>query len=258
MDVVAGVEGLGPGTGRLFAVVGVFDGIHLGHRYLLEHLVGEAGRRGARPAVITFDSHPDEIILGAAPPLLVDPVERLRMLGDAGVAVTVVQHFDAALRSTPYDVFVRRITSRTSLAGLLMTPDTAFGYERRGTPVAVADLGAISDPPFDVVVVPQFTVEDRPVSSSDIRRRVADGDLDGATRLLGRPYAVVGAVVGAPGGDGTTIGFRLPVALPPPGDYAVTIDGRPATARVRPAGDVAIVGGAAATTPVRLVFQAPG
>lgn len=253
MDVVAGVDALRPETGRLFAVVGVFDGIHLGHRYLLEHLVGEARRRGARPAVITFDSHPDEIILGAAPPLLVDPVERLRMLGDAGVAVTVVQHFDAALRSTPYDVFVRRITSRSSLAGLLMTPDTAFGYERRGTPVAVADLGATSDPPFDVVVVPQFTVEDRPVSSSDIRRRVADGDLDGAERLLGRPYAIVGAV----GGDGTTLGFRLPVALPPPGDYAVTIDGRLATARIRQTGDVAIVGGTPTTTTARLVFQAP-
>lgn len=254
MDVVAGVDGLGPETGRLFAVVGVFDGIHLGHRYLLEHLVGEARRRDARPAVITFDSHPDEVILGAAPPLLVDPAERLALLGDAGVAVTVVQPFDAALRATPYDVFVRRITARTSLAGLLMTPDTAFGYERRGTPAAVAELGAASDPPFDVVVVPPFTVEDRPVSSGDIRRRVADGDLDGATRLLGRPYTVVGAL----GGDGATVGFRLPVALPPPGDYAVTIDGRRATARVRPSGDIAIVDGAPATTTVRLVFEAPG
>ncbi len=256
MDVVAGVDGLGPGTGRLVAVVGVFDGIHLGHRYLLEKLVGEAHRRDARPAVITFDSHPDEIILGAAPPLLVDPAERLRLLGEAGVAVTVIQHFDAALRATPYDVFVRRVTARTSLAGLLMTPDTAFGYERRGTPAAVAELGAASKPPFAVVVVPQFTVDGRPVSSSDIRRRVAAGDLDGARRLLGRPYAVVGAL----DGDGTTIGFRLPVALPPPGDYPVTIDGRPATARVRPSGGIAIVGGGPATASDRrvLVFEVPG
>ena len=97
-------------TVPLFAVIGVFDGIHLGHRYLLGRLVEEARSRGARPCVITFDSHPDEILVGAAPPLLLDPEERVRMLGEAGVEVVVVQHFDAALRSTEYDEFIRRIT----------------------------------------------------------------------------------------------------------------------------------------------------
>src|SRR5687767_13772557 len=82
IEVVDGVEGLRPEHGPLFAVIGVFDGIHLGHRYLLGRLVEEARRRGARPSVITFDSHPDEILVGAAPPLLLDPVERVRMLGE--------------------------------------------------------------------------------------------------------------------------------------------------------------------------------
>ena len=63
--------------------------------------------------MITFDAHPDEVILGAAPPLLLDPAERLRLLGEAGVDVVVVQHFDAALRATAYDAFVHRITART-------------------------------------------------------------------------------------------------------------------------------------------------
>ena len=111
------VEGSRPEHGPLFAVIGVFDGIHLGHRYLLGTLVEEARGRAARPAVITFDSHPDEILVGAAPPLLLDPAERLRMLGEAGVEVVVVQHFDAALRTTEYDAFVRRITARTRSRG---------------------------------------------------------------------------------------------------------------------------------------------
>lgn len=219
LDVVAGVGALRTEQGPLFAVVGVFDGIHRGHRYLLECLVREARSRSAKPAVITFDSHPDEILLGAAPPLLVDPAERLRLLGEAGVEVAVVQHFDAVLRTTEYDAFVRAITGRTRLAGLLMTPDAAFGHERRGTPDALASLGAASDPAFEVVVVPPFTVDGRPVSSSEIRRLVSSGELAAASRLLGRPYAVVGERTGTDGG----LTFQLPVALPPDGEYPVRV-----------------------------------
>ena len=102
----------------------------------------EAASRSARPVVITFDHHPDEILTGTAPPLLLDPVERLERLESAGVGVTVIQHFDDAVRRTTYDAFVGTIASRCGLAGLLMTPDAAFGFERRGTPEALAKLGA--------------------------------------------------------------------------------------------------------------------
>ncbi len=101
MEVVGGIEALRPDLGPAFVVVGVFDGLHLGHLYLLRHLVAEAAARAAQPTVITFDHHPDEVLTGHAPPLLLDPIERLERLADAGVQVTVVQHFDAALRETP-------------------------------------------------------------------------------------------------------------------------------------------------------------
>lgn len=218
LTVVPGVDALEPGHGPLFAVVGVFDGLHVGHAYLLRHLVDEADRLAARPAVITFDHHPDEVIVGTAPPLLVDPADRLELLRAAGVEVAIVQHFDAALRMTPYDVFVRRITDRTRLAGLLMTPEAAFGHERRGTPEALRALGEGSNPGFEVVVVPPFTLDGHPVSSSEIRRLVAAGDLAGAARLLGRPYSVVGER--EPAG---AVSFPMPVALPPAGEYAVSI-----------------------------------
>ena len=190
MQVVEGVESLTVDVGPVFVVVGVFDGLHLGHAYLLEHLVAESARRGAAPTVITFDHHPDEILVGDAPPLLLDPGERLERLAAAGVAVTVVQHFDEELRRTSYDRFVERIRARVALSGFLMTPDAAFGFERRGTPEALAEMGERDG--FDVVVVPSFDLAGRPVRSTEIRELIRAGDLAGAAVLLGRPVTLTG------------------------------------------------------------------
>jgi len=213
LRVVDGVEGLTPDLGRVFIVIGVFDGLHRGHAYLIEHLRSEAERRRARPTVITFDHHPDEVLVGAAPPLLCDPTERLERLAGAGADVVVIQPFNAEVRRIEYDDFVRMISSRVELAGLLMTPDAAFGHDRRGTPEAVGALGRRAG--FDVVVVPPFELDGQAVRSSDIREAIATGDLATAQRLLGRPYAVTGWLT-AQG----SLTFETPVALPPAGRYA--------------------------------------
>ncbi len=234
MDVVAGVAGLRPEHGPIFAVVGVFDGLHRGHAYLLEHLVREARSRAARPAVITFDAHPDEVLTGSAPPLLIHPDERLDRLAAAGVEVTVVQHFDETVRRIPYDGFVGMIQDGTTFAGLLMTPDAAFGFERRGTPEALAALGR--ERGFDVVVVPPFELAGRPVRSSEIRAAIGAGDLAGAAELLGRPVTLCGQVR-----DGS-IDFDWPLALPPAGTYRCRVEG--VDARLTLTGDGASLDGA--------------
>ncbi|HEX5451746.1 MAG TPA: FAD synthetase family protein [Candidatus Limnocylindrales bacterium] len=228
MIVVAGVDGLAPEHGRLFVTLGVFDGLHRGHLYLLEALGDAARSHGATPAVITFDHHPDEILSGSAPPLLLDPDERLERLAVAGVGLTVVHHFDRATRETPYDAFVRRIAARVDLAGFLMTPESSFGYERGGTPDAVARLGR--ELGYDVVVVPTLEIDGRPVRSTDIRSAIAAGDLSAATLLLGRRYAVVGEPDRREDARlGARLTFPMPVALPPPGRrYPVELQAGPA------------------------------
>ena len=216
MKQVVGRAHLEAADGPLFVVVGVFDGLHRGHAWLLEHLVREAAARVARPAVITFDAHPDAVLVGHAPPLLMDPAERLERLAAAGVEVVVVEHFDDALRRTPYDVFIRGISDRCRLAGFVMTPEAAFGHERAGTPETVAALGAQDG--FEVVVVPPFALDGREVRSSEIRTAIASGDFATAERLLGRPYSVVGDVDAA-----GRMAFAMPVALPPAATYRATI-----------------------------------
>ncbi len=225
MQVIDGVEKLTPADGPVFVVVGVFDGLHLGHLYLLRKLVAEATARAARPTVITFDHHPDEVLTGEAPPLLLDPEERLERLAAAGVTVTVVQHFDQALRQTPYDAFVERIRSRVDLRGFLMTPDAAFGFERRGTPRSLAALGERDG--FDVVVVDPFTLDGSAVRSTQIRELIRSGDLTPAAAQLGRPFTLTGSCAG------DTLTFALPVALPPDGTYPVRLGDLDATIDIR-------------------------
>ena len=229
MEIVHGVEGLTSDQGPAFVVIGVFDGIHLGHQYMLRHLVAEAAARKAKPTVITFDHHPDEVLTGKAPPLLLDPGERHEHLAEAGVSVLVVEHFDDALRQTTYDAFVARIQAAVDLKGFLMTPDAAFGFERRGTPDAVAAMGR--ERGFDVVVMPPFTLNGRSVRSSDIRAEIASGNLDVAASLLGRPVTLTGVVEDA-GPDGVGLAFELPVALPPAGEYVCRVDGAPGRLRI--------------------------
>ena len=257
MTVVQGLDRLDANLGRLFIVIGVFDGLHLGHQYLLEQLVAEAARLDATPAVLTFDHHPDEVLTGTAPPLLCDPQERLERLAAAGVGVTIVQLFDVALRETPFDAFVRRIADHVQLAGFLMTPDSAFGFERRGTPETVARLGEELD--YEVVVVPPFTLDGRPVASSAVRAAIAAGDLREAARLLGRPVAVSGRA-GDPAvdderGSTTPLSFDLPVAMPPPGTYVGRLEARDAEwiAQLRVQED----GAAAIHAPIALARGAP-
>jgi riboflavin kinase/FMN adenylyltransferase len=220
MRVVQGTSALDRSLGRLFAVVGVFDGLHRGHDYLLGELRRAAIERDARPMVITFDHHPDEILKGAAPPLLCDPDERLDRLAEAGVSVTVIETFDRTLRETPFDTWVGRIADRVDLAGFLMTPESAFGYNRGGTPETVAALGRHLG--FDVAVVPQFTLDGQPVRSSDIRTAIQAGDLAAAERLLGRRVSLVGTVHRARR-EATVVGFDMPVALPATGRYEAAV-----------------------------------
>ena len=249
---VSSIAGLDASYGRLAMSIGVFDGLHRGHAQLLAELVRQAAAWGARPVVITFDAHPDQVLKGEAPPLLLDPADRLELLGAAGIELVVVEHFDDRLRTTPYDVFVRDIAGRVDLAGFVMTPDAAFGFERRGTPQAVASLG--NELGYRVAVVSPLLLDGRPVSSSEVRRLVATGDLAGAARLLGRPHGVIGTV----SADGQ-LSFRLPVALPPAGEYEVTLESSPGRLRLGSNGAAQIVApGPAKHGQTRILFRPEG
>lgn len=247
MQVHGAIEELPAGT-RLAVTVGVFDGLHRGHLRLLRHLVGAAGRWGAEPAVVTFEPHPDAVLLGAAPPLLCDPAERLARLEQAGVRHAVLQRFDPVFAAQTPEAFVDRLRRGRELAGLVMSPDSAIGRGRAGTPERLRELGR--ERGFRVDVVRPVERAGAMVSASRIRAALAAGRLPEARRMLGRDPAVTGRVVRGDargrllGYPTANLAFDAPVALPADGIYTVMVTwgGPDALRPARTAGGVASLG----------------
>ncbi len=230
LDLVA-LHGDGP-LSRSAVAVGVFDGVHLGHQRLLHELLELSAQLQAVPTVVTFRNHPDQVLRGAAPPLLVSVPHRLRLLRRAGVQRLVLLDFDPRLqqlsaRAFATDLLVGRLRAR----GLLLGYDSALGKDREGTPARFAELGV--ELGFAVRVGDPFPVDAITVSSTTIRQAIARGDLQQAQRLLGRFPSAFGAVCHGDG-RGQQLGFptanvvpQSPV-LPPNGVYAIEaiLDGK--------------------------------
>ena len=224
MQVHADVDGLPAGV-RLAVTVGVFDGMHRGHLRLLRSLASAARRWHAEPTVVTFEPHPDAVLRGAPPPLLCDPAERLGWLELAGVRHAVLQRFDETFASQTPEAFLGRLRSGRDLAGLVMSPESAIGRGRAGTPERLRELGAREG--FRVEVVAPLETGGGLVSASRIREALAAGRLSEARRMLGRDPAVTGRVVRGDargrslGYPTANLAFDAQVALPADGIYAV-------------------------------------
>jgi riboflavin kinase/FMN adenylyltransferase len=213
--------------------VGSFDGVHLGHRAVLDEIARRARDAGRKSVLVTFEPHPLEVVNPqAAPPLLTVGVERREILAETELDYVLFLRFDRRLADLAPEAFVREVLlSGCGMRELVIGYDHGFGRGRRGDVETLRRLGA--EDGFAVDVVGPVDSGGQAVSSTRIRRAVAGGDLAGAARLLGRPYQVSG-VVGRGEQRGRTIGVptinlaELPPQklLPPDGVYAVRVETR--------------------------------
>lgn len=185
--------------------IGVFDGVHMGHRALIGRLISEARNRSLTATVITFANHPQSVLNPPSPPLLTTVEERLELLAELGVDETVVLPFTIELSRLTAEQFCREIlVGKLACKLLVVGDDFALGYRREGTVAKLKELGAQLG--FEVIVVSSVTSEGIRVSSSEIRQLLLQGDVERANELLGKPYRIVGDVVkGA--GRGRKLGF---------------------------------------------------
>jgi riboflavin kinase/FMN adenylyltransferase len=211
--------------------VGMFDGVHRGHQAVLREIVDRARVAGRKSVLVTFEPHPLEVVNPqAAPPLLTSGAERREALAQTGLDYVVFLRFDRELASYSPERFVREVLiGRCRMRELVIGHDHGFGRGRSGDVETLRRLGASDG--FTVDVVGPVELGGHPVSSTQIRRAVAGGDLATAQRLLGRPYSVSG-VVERGAGRGRTIGvptinlggFPARKLLPPDGVYASTVE----------------------------------
>jgi riboflavin kinase / FMN adenylyltransferase len=237
MEVFA--EGAYPDDATRTAVtIGVYDGVHVGHRHVLQRLCETATARGLRSAVVTFDPHPASIVAPERAPLLLTSVERrLELLAELGIDRCVVVGFDESVATEPPASFVERVlVGELHAAVVVVGEDFRFGHDRAGDVAllrAVAGSGG-----FDVEPVALDGVGGEPISSSRIRALLAVGDVAGAEELLGRPHELEGTVVR---GDGRGRALGYPTAnLAVDADLVIPAIGIYAGTWTRPTGASAI------------------
>ncbi len=229
-DPLAQESGLPPTVTATVVTVGTFDGMHRGHRDVVQRLVDRAAAAGIPSLLVTFDPHPLEVVNpAAAPPLLTVGEEKIEVLAETGLDYVAVLPFTRQLAAYSAEEFVELVLrKRFRMKELLIGYDHGFGRSRAGDVNVLRSLGKRDG--FAVEVVDAVgTPDGHSISSTAIRRSVAGGDLDKAADSLGRLYSVGGTVVH---GDqrGRRLGFPTinlaPSArklLPPEGVYAARV-----------------------------------
>jgi len=181
--------------------IGMFDGVHRGHRVLLDRVVEEAATRGLPPAAITFDRHPMEVLRpGSHPRLLTTLRQKVALLADAGMAYVLVLPFTLELSRVSAEEFAEQVLFVAMRArAVVVGANFRFGHKATGDLALLAELGQPRG--VEVIGIPLQVLDSsggpvgEAVSSTRVRAALTDGDVEHAARLLGRPYTLEGHVV---------------------------------------------------------------
>jgi len=217
----------------MLLTIGVFDGVHLGHKYLLSQLTEHARQQDLLSGVVTFRQHPQEVLSPQTRlPFLTDLAERTNLLKNEGVEAIIPLSFTSELAQLSARQFVSLLKNHLRMRGLVIGPDFTLGRNRAGNIDSLRTLG--QDMNFTVTVIPSVMINSEVVSSTAIRNALASGDMKKVLNLAGRPFSLNGCVTSGVG-RGLELGFptanldtALEQALPADGVYATWayIDGK--------------------------------
>ena len=207
-----------------YLTVGVFDGVHRGHRKIIHKLVKDAHANNANAVVLTFEPHPASVLTGKEIHCLTTPDERADLFGSLGVDTVITQRFTPDLSTVPAHEYMSRLKTHLGLSHLLIGYDFALGKGREGNAPRLKEIG--SKLGYTVEVAPALSDESGVISSTEIRKLVSIGNMGEAAKLLGYPYRMSGEIIrGA--GRGKKISFptanvdyATQKVAPPNGIYA--------------------------------------
>jgi riboflavin kinase/FMN adenylyltransferase len=175
--------------------MGNFDGVHLGHRAVINAALDMARKHNTTAMAVTFEPHPRSFFSPNTPQFrLTDEATKLRLLAGTGLAGAVVMTFDKGRAGTTAQDFIHHdLIARLGISGIAVGYDFHFGKGRVGSPsLLVAEAPRLG---IEVDVQPHIDIDERPVSSSAIRMALAEGQIDEATRMLDGPWFVTGEVI---------------------------------------------------------------
>ena len=173
---------------------GVFDGVHLGHKYLISQLKQHAKQQNLLSGVVTFRRHPQEALSPQTKlPCLINLTQRTNLLKNEGVEAVITLSFTREVARLSARQFVSLLQKYLRMQGLVIGPDFALGQNREGNTNALRTLG--QDMNFSVTVIPPVMINGELVSSTAIRNALADGDMKRVLSLTGRYFSVRGRVI---------------------------------------------------------------
>ncbi len=174
--------------------VGIFDGVHLGHQKIIADVVESALANDAESVVMTFDPHPEEVILSKSPPFLLPLSERIKLIESMGVSLMIISDFTTQISGISAEEFVRDIlVDRLRMKKICVGYDYGFGKDRVGGIELLKELGQIYG--FETTVVPPVKIDNEIVSSTKIRCCIAQGKIAQANDMLGRKHTIKVSVV---------------------------------------------------------------
>jgi riboflavin kinase/FMN adenylyltransferase len=205
--------------------IGVFDGVHLGHKELISELLKQAGEKNLFSAVVTFRQHPEYMLLSKTKlPYLTDIKTRITLLKNEGIDIIVPLSFTKELAGLDARRFIGLLQEHLRMRGMVIGSDFALGKAREGDKDNLRKLG--KELGFSVTVVPPLEINGEVVSSTTIRKAMAEGNMEKVRKLTGRYFSLHGKVVtGAGRGEGlgfptANLNVNSGQALPPDGVYA--------------------------------------
>ena len=226
-----------PANRKVCLAIGFFDGVHLGHQQIIRQTIADAHQHDAVALVLTFDRHPNTVVApNRVPPLIYALPQKLRAIESLGMDTLLLIHFDEKFSRLTGEEFIRGLARDLgAIHSISVGSDFVFGHRRSGNVASLKKLGA--ELGFSVHGLAAVSLDGHVVSSTRIREAIRAGNLDAASQMLGRPYAISGRVV-----EGNHLGQQLGfptanldatgLALPPNGVYAGFTNAKGKTYRV--------------------------
>ncbi|MEG1720541.1 MAG: riboflavin kinase, partial [Pseudoflavonifractor sp.] len=213
---------------RIIAL-GFFDGVHRGHGALLRRVTEVAAATGAIPAAVTFDTHPENLIMGSPMPLISSPRDRSDLMRRYyGIQEVIVAHFDQRMMHMPWQDFITDfLISENGAVHLVAGHDFHFGYKGEGNPQRLQETCARLGVGCDII--PKVALDGITISSTYIRGLLAQGELEEANYFLGHPHSLTDTVAhgkklgGSLGFPTVNLHFAPGVLVPARGVYATLV-----------------------------------